>query len=300
MQLSSYTIIATLRALFLFPLEPCTMWFKNAKIYQLTQPLTFTDDNLQDCLESVTFRPCGSQELATMGFAVPLQDSSQLFHQANGRYLFTLKKQERILPAAVINAELADKVALIEQETGSPVGKKAQQDLKQEIVARLLPQAFTKNSYSHGYICPKHQLVIIDASAHDKAETFLAMLRKALGSLPVVPLCRSGIQTYLTNWVTANPPEQIQLLTDIELKAHDDDAAVARCKNQDLQAEEVLRHIDAGKWVEKLGIDFNEQLTCMIESDGSIKRIKYADSLKEENQDIPKDQQAARLDADFV
>ena len=61
-----------------------------------------------------------------------------------------------------------------------------------------------------------------------------------------------------------------------------------------------MRHIDAGKWVEKLGIDFNEQLTCMIESDGSIKRIKYADSLKEGNQDIPKDQQAARLDADFV
>ena len=126
------------------------------------------------------------------------------------------------------------------------------------------------------------------------------MLRKALGSLPVVPLCRSGIQSYLTNWVTANPPEHIQLLTDIELKANDDEAAVARCKNQDLQAEEVLRHIDAGKWVEKLGVDFSDQLTCMLESDGSIKRIKYSDSLKEENQDIPKDEKAARLDADFV
>ncbi len=276
------------------------MWFKNAKLYQLTQPLTFSDDNLQDCLTNVIFRPCGSQELATMGFTPPLADSQQLFHVANGRYLFTLKKQERILPAAVINAELAEKVAQLEQETGSPVGKKAQQDLKQDIIARLLPQAFTKNSYSHGFICLTNKLVVIDASADGKAETLLAMLRKALGSLPVVPLCRSGIQTYLTNWVTDNPPEKIQLLTDIELKAQDDEAAVARCKNQDVQAEEVLRHIDAGKWVEKLGIDYSEQLTCMIESDGSIKRIKYADALKDENQDIPKDQMAARLDADFV
>lgn len=277
-----------------------TMWFKNAKLYQLTQPLTFNEDNLQDCLSSVIFRPCGSQELATMGFTPPLTGSELLFHHANGRYLFSLKKQERILPAAVINAELAEKVAQIEQETGSPVGKKAQQDLKQEIVARLLPQAFTKNSFSNGFICPEHKLVIVDASADGKAETFLAMLRKALGSLPVVPLCRSGIQSYLTKWVTANPPEHIQLLTDIELKANDDEAAVARCKNQDLQAEEVLRHIDAGKWVEKLGVDFSDQLTCMLESDGSIKRIKYSDSLKEENQDIPKDEKAARLDADFV
>ncbi|MET1219151.1 MAG: recombination-associated protein RdgC [Glaciecola sp.] len=276
------------------------MWFKNAKLYQLTQPLSFDDADLEAGLSKLAFRPCGSQELATMGFVPPLPGGSLLFHVVAEHYLFCLKKQERILPASVINAELADKVQQIEQDTGAPVGKKAQQDLKQDIVQRLLPQAFTKHSLSFGFISNKDNLVVIDASADGKAEVLLAMLRKALGSLPVIPLCRSAIQSQLTGWLTNGTPEEITLLTEAELKAHDEEGATVRCKNQALDSDEILQHIENGKVVEKVGIDFAERLTCMLESDCSIKRIKYADALKEENQDIPKDQQAARFDADYA
>lgn len=276
------------------------MWFKNAKLYQLTQPLSFDDENLQECLNNVVFRPCGSQELATMGFAPPMPGGKELFHAVGENYLFCLKKQERILPAAVINAELADKVLQIEQEQGAPVGKKAQQDLKEEIVQRLLPQAFTKNSFTFGFISLKDNLVIVDASADGKAEVLLAMLRKALGSLPVVPLCRSAIHAQLTQWITETPPAEIELLLEAELKAHDDEGAIVRCKNQDLTSEEIIQHIDNGKMVEKIAVGYAERVTLVLEQDCSVKRLKYADILKEENQDIPKDQQAARFDADYA
>ena len=276
------------------------MWFKNAKLYQLTQPLSFDDENLQECLNNVVFRPCGSQELATMGFTPPMPGGKELFHAVGENYLFCLKKQERILPAAVINAELADKVLQIEQEQGAPVGKKAQQDLKEEIVQRLLPQAFTKNSFTFGFISLKDNLVIVDASADGKAEVLLAMLRKALGSLPVVPLCRSAIHAQLTQWITETPPAEIELLLEAELKAHDDEGAIVRCKNQDLTSEEIIQHIDNGKMVEKIAVGYAERVTLLLEQDCSVKRLKYADILKEENQDIPKDQQAARFDADYA
>ena len=276
------------------------MWFKNAKLYQLTQPLSFDDENLQECLNNVVFRPCGSQELATMGFAPPMPGGKELFHAVGENYLFCLKKQERILPAAVINAELADKVLQIEQEQGSPLGKKAQQDLKEEIIQRLLPQAFTKNSFTFGFISLKENLVIVDASADGKAEVLLAMLRKALGSLPVVPLCRSAIHAQLTHWITETPPAEIELLQEAELKAHDDEGAIVRCKNQDLTSEEIIQHIDNGKMVEKIAVGYAERVTLLLEQDCSVKRLKYADILKEENQDIPKDQQAARFDADYA
>ena len=200
----------------------------------------------------------------------------------------------------MINAELADKVLQIEQEQGSPVGKKAQQDLKEEIVQRLLPQAFTKNSFTFGFISLKENLVIVDASADGKAEVLLAMLRKALGSLPVVPLCRSSIHAQLTHWITETPPAEIELLQEAELKAHDDEGAIVRCKNQDLTSEEIIQHIDNGKMVEKIAVGYAERVTLLLEQDCSVKRLKYADILKEENQDIPKDQQAARFDADYA
>ncbi|MCC2616428.1 recombination-associated protein RdgC [Aestuariibacter halophilus] len=277
------------------------MWFKNLKLYTLTQPLSLNEDDLQSMLAEQPFRPCGSQDTATMGWSAPLGQGDQLLHVADGRIWLTLKKQERLLPSTVVNAELADKVAAIEAETGAPVGKKAQQDLKQEIIHRLLPQAFTKNTFTHGFLSLKDNLVVVDASADGKAEAFLATLRKAIGSLPVVPMARRSIAPDLTLWLKGQGvPDNTELLEEAELRASGDDDSIVRCKNQDLGAPEILQHLEAGKLVHKLAIGWDETLTAMIEDDLGIKRLKFTDVIREQNDDIPKDQLAAKQDADFA
>ncbi|MCU7553085.1 recombination-associated protein RdgC [Alteromonas sp. ASW11-19] len=279
------------------------MWFKNVKAYQLTQPLSLDDDDLQTMLQENAFRPCGSHDTATMGFASPFSQAGKdgaMFHKVQERYWITVKKQEKILPAAVINAELAEKVAQIEVETGSPVGKKQQSDLKQEITTRLLPQAFTKNSYIHGFISIPEKLVVVDASADGKAEGWLALVRKAIGSLPVVPMARHSLQSELTHWVTDGAPDGITLTEEAELKSTDDLESVVRVKNQPLDSDEIKLHLDAGKLVQKVSFEYQETLTAVIAEDGSFKRIKFTDRIKEETGDIPKDQVEARLDAEFA
>jgi recombination associated protein RdgC len=277
------------------------MWFKNLKLYSITQDMDFTEEDIEQKLQEYKFRQCGSQELASMGWAAPFNQGKALLHATGGRIWITLKKQERILPATVVNAELADKVAQIENETGSPVGKKAQQDLKQEIIHRLLPQAFTKNSYTHGFISTKDKLVVVDSAADGKAEAFLAMLRKALGSLPVVPLARQSVQGQLTAWLKdGSAPSDIKVLEEAELKALEEDGAIIRCKNQDLYCEEITNHLEAGKLVQKIAVEWSETLSAIIQEDLSIKRLKFTDLIKEQNDDIPKDQLSARLDANFA
>ncbi|UAA38009.1 recombination-associated protein RdgC [Paraneptunicella aestuarii] len=277
------------------------MWFKNLKLYRLTEQLKIDEEALQDLLTENAFRPCGSQELASMGWTNPLGQGESLFHAANGNYWFTLKKQERILPAAVINAELDEKVAQIESDTGNPVGKKAKQDLKQEITHKLLPQAFTKNSVIHGFVAPKHNFVLIDAAADGKSETFLAMLRKTLGSLPVVPLARTTIAQELTDWLASDSwPRDIELLEEAEFKDPTESGSIVRVKNQDLFADEIRAHIEAGKQLHKVALSWKETLTAILQEDLTVKRIKFSDVMREENDDIPKDEMAARADADFA
>lgn len=279
------------------------MWFKNIKAYQLTQPLSLDDSDLERVLGEHAFRPCGSQDVATMGFASPFSQagkSGTMFHVVQQRYWITVKKQEKILPAAVINAELEEMVTKIEMETGSPVGKKAKADLKQEIQTKLLPQAFTKNSYTHGFISLPDNVVIIDASSDGKAEAFLALVRKAIGSLPVVPLARHSLQSELTHWVTDATPDGIELLEEAEFKSTDDAGSVISCKNQPLDSDEISIHLDAGKLVQKVAFEYQDTLTAIIAEDGSIKRIKFTDRIKEETEDVPKDQVEARLDAEFA
>ena len=279
------------------------MWFKNIKAYQITQPLSLDDGDLERVLSEQAFRPCKSQDLATMGFASPFSQAGKqgtMFQRVGQRYWLTVKKQEKLLPAAVINAELDDMVAKIEMETGSPVSKKAKADLKQEIQTRLLPQAFTKNTYTHGFISLEDNLVAVDASADGKAEAFLALVRKAIGSLPVVPLARHSLQSELTHWLTDAAPDGIALLEEAEFKSTDDAGSIIRCKNQPLDSDEITIHLDAGKLVQKVAFEYQDTLTAVIAEDGSLKRIKFTDRLKEETEDIPKDQVEARLDAEFA
>lgn len=277
------------------------MWFKNLKIYRLTETLNIDESRLQDLLTENSFRPCGSQELASMGWTNPLGQGEALYHSANNNFWFTLRKQERILPASVVNAELDEKVAELEASTGNPVGKKAKNDLKQEIVHKLLPQAFTKIGDTHGFVSPANNLIMVDASADGKAETFLAVLRKTLGSLPVVPLSKRSIAEELTDWLVSDSwPRDIELMEEGELKDPAESGGIIRCKNQDLFADEIRAHLDAGKQLHKVEISWKDTLTCIIQEDASVKRIKFSDVMREENDDIPPEELAARADADFA
>ena len=192
-------------------------------------------------------------------------------------------------------------MAQIEADTGNAVGKKAKQDLKQEIIHALLPQAFTKISETHGFIALQQGLVMIDTTADGKAETFLATLRKTLGSLPVVPLCRHSVAAQLTDWLAAdNCPEDIELLQQAEFKDPSESGGVVSCKHQDLFTDEIQAHLDANKQMHKVEISWRDTLTALVQDDLTIKRIKFADVLREEHDDIPKEDAAARADADFA
>jgi recombination associated protein RdgC len=276
------------------------MWFKNLKLYRFTQPFTFDDEKLDLMMQSMPFRNCGAQEISSMGFVSPISKGESLYHQSGKAYWFTLKREDKMLPASVINAELAEKVSQIENETGAPVAKKAQKDLKEEIVQRLLPRAFNKHGYINAYVSLDQQIVVVDASSDGSAEVLLACLRKCIGSLPVVPFAKSQQQEVLTSWLLKDAPEGIEILDEAEFKSPAEDGGIIRCKQQNLDAEEILAHVQGGKWVQKIAVAYRDRLTCIIAEDLSIKRLKFTDVVKQQNEDISRDEMNARLDADFT
>lgn len=278
------------------------MWFKNLKIFRLTEALNLDESKLQELLEELVFRDCGQQELASMGWVNPIGQGDSLYHAANGVFLFSLRKQERILPSRVVNRELDKKVAEVETEKGGPIGKKAKQDLKQEIVHKLLPRAFVDDTDTFGFVCPAQNLVIINSSSDSKAETFLAMFRKTIGSLPVVPLARESIAEQLTSWIRDGdyPSDKIEIMERAKLRDPADTGAELVAKNQDLFSDEIKPHLEAGKVVESIEFVWNDSVTLTLTSDVSVKGLKFSDVLREENDDIPANELAARIDADFA
>ena len=207
-----------------------------------------------------------------------------------------------MLPAAVINDLLAEKIEHIEIEENRPVKKKEKDELKENLLHSLLPQAFKKSSLQFAFIDLEKGWLVVNSGSFNKAEELLALLRKSLGTLPVVPaFVNFDLGLFLTNWLTEfNPPEGFAIGQDAELVEADENGGQVKLKQHDLASDEVKNHLENGKVVTKLAFDWRERVKFMLQDDGSIKRLNYSETLKEENADIPKEDMAVKLDADFI
>ncbi|UTL84844.1 recombination-associated protein RdgC [Serratia marcescens] len=279
------------------------LWFKNLMVYRLSREVALNADEMEKQLSAFAFTPCGSQDMAKTGWVSPMgSHSDALTHAVNGQIVICARKEEKILPSPVIKQELQAKIERLEAEQHRKLKKTEKDALKDEVLHSLLPRAFSRFNQTFMWIDTVNDLIMVDAASAKRAEDTLALLRKSLGSLPVVPLTmESPIELTLTEWVRSGEmPAGFAIQDEAELKAILEEGGVIRCKKQNLISDEIAVHIEAGKLVTKLAVDSQERIQLMLSDDGSLKRLKFADTLREQNDDIDRDDFAQRFDADFI
>lgn len=279
------------------------LWFKNLMVYRLSREVALNADEMEKQLSAFAFTPCGSQDMAKTGWVSPMgSHSDALTHAVNGQIVICARKEEKILPSPVIKQELQAKIERLEAEQHRKLKKTEKDALKDEVLHSLLPRAFSRFNQTFMWIDTVNDLIMVDAASAKRAEDTLALLRKSLGSLPVVPLTmESPIELTLTEWVRSGEmPAGFAIQDEAELKAIQEEGGVIRCKKQNLISDEIAVHIEAGKLVTKLAVDWQERIQLMLSDDGSLKRLKFADTLREQNDDIDRDDFAQRFDADFI
>ncbi|GAB6043649.1 recombination-associated protein RdgC [Endothiovibrio diazotrophicus] len=279
------------------------MWFKNLRLFRITQPLDIDAETLEEALGGQPFRPCGTLEPASQGWVAPLgRHGESLIHPAGHCIMFCMRKQERVLPAAVVREALEEKVAQIEREQGRPVHRKEQAALREELTMTLMPRAFLRSSLTYGYLDLGAGWLVVDAASDKRAEELASLLRRSLGSLPAVPpVVKESPAIVMSEWIAENRiPGDFEALDECELKDPDADGGVVRVKRVDLGAEEVQVHLKAGKRVAKLAVGWNQRFTCLLGEDLSVKRLHMEDMVHEQLDDYNTEDAAARFDADFA
>lgn len=278
------------------------MWFKNVRVYKLSAPLTTDLSVLETALAEFKFTPCTGQEALRTGFSFPLHPSiKQYCHQQQHRWFFAVKRQEKVLPAAVINEELQPKIEAAEQEQGRALSRKEKQALKEDLIQSLLPRAFSRSQLTQGYYDAEQQWLVINTGSASKAEDILALLRKALGSLPALPwLDNHKLNSHLQLWLQHEAlPGNFQPGSEVELKAPDEEGAKVRFSNHLLRAEEVQTHLQ-DKLVTRISLQQAEGIGLTITDDAGIKQIRYPESITEQNDELGWEDLIARLDADLL
>lgn len=278
------------------------MWFRNLRIYTLADDFELSKD-LDQALAEHQFTPCGRSELASFGWSSPFGTKSEvLYHNIGDSYLFCARKEEKVLPSSVVNAQLEEQIEAVEAEQGRRVVGKEKQSMKEDLVHRLLPQAFTRFKLTWGMLDTKLKIVVVDASASNQAEDFLGLLRSSLGSLPVKPwFSDNPTELYFTQWLKKGAiPGDFDFGDEAELRDSDQEGGILRCKNHELTSPEILAHLEHGKQLTKLGLIWADRITMVFEQDMAIKRFKATDMLLDEQDKLVDASAEEKIDADFA
>ncbi|MGH8079029.1 MAG: recombination-associated protein RdgC, partial [Lysobacter sp.] len=236
------------------------MFFRNLVLFRFPRMLSF--EGLNDALQACALKPVGPLEMSSRGFIPPFGgDSCEFAHEIDlvasesSRSLgfstaiwITVGGEDRLLPTSVVNAELAKRLDAIEKQEGRKPGGRMRRRLKDQIVTEMLPKAFVKPGRVDAYIDTARGYIAVDTASRKIAETVLSELRRAIGSLPALPInAEIAPRAILTGWVAGEElPEGLVIGDECELRDPVDHGAVVRCQRQELESDEVSKHLEAG------------------------------------------------------
>ena len=263
------------------------MWIKQAKFFMLPEKAMPDRETLSQALSEHAFQAVSGLALFSEGFANAVPFSDDLIFSTQNSDKISLKKEERILPAAAVKDLLEDKIADIQAKTARTVGRKEKQRIKEELINELLPKTLSKSSRTNLYLLPKSGLclLLVDNANDNRASKAVSRLREALGDLFVfLPSTVKSPEQLMTDWLLSGEcAGGFDLDDSCEMKSlADETGTTVRIAKADLTSDEVVQHIKSGKTVTQLGLTWQDKIAFVLSNDLSIKRIRFLDMVQEE------------------
>jgi recombination associated protein RdgC len=281
------------------------MWFRNLQVYRLTPNWDITLEALESQLGRIAFQPCAAMEMQSRGWMPPVGrgEEAPLVHAVNRHWLIALGIEQKLLPAAVINQEAAERAAEIEAQEGYKPGRKQMRDIKERVTDELLPRAFVRRHRTFVWIDPVNGWLGIDAASASKAEDILETLNKAVDSLPARLLkTERSPQSAMTDWLVGlaegEAPSGFSIDRDCELKSVTEEKSAVRYARHTLDGDDVRDHLVGGKLPTRLAMTWNDRISFVLTEKLEIKRLAFLDILKEQADKA--DNAEEQFDADFA
>jgi len=274
--------------------------FRNLRSYRITSPWPKSEQKLSDLLSENAFSPCGAYSERTAGWEAPADYAdAPLCRRLNGADLLQLRTQSRVLPVAAIKEALEDKIVEYRSRMAQEPPRSELRRLREDTKDELLPKALLKSERSRACFIHSESLLAIDVTTDAKAEWFIDQLRTCFGQFSCIPLTFN------------NPPGELlkriflgetllgfSLGRECRMQDLKDIKSIATWREFELTDPSIRRHVSDGMKLTQLGVGFDELLSCVINEDGVISKLKFieGDAIDTPDYEDP----LARLDADFV
>jgi len=276
------------------------MWFKNLQIYRLPVKWAMTSEQLEEQISEQAFTSGSSQVMQTHGWAPPREDGA-LVYGLGGNLLLNLRTEKKLLPASVVNQVAKAKAQEIEEQQGFKPGRKQMKEIKESVTETLLPKAFSVQRNTRAWIDTMNGWLVLDTPSPSKADEFLQLLNKSVERMPMANLhVHVSPATAMTEWLARDEaPANFTIDQDTELRSSGEGRATVRYVRQSIEVDDVRRHIEAGKQVNRLAMTWADRISFVLTESLAIKRVAPLDVIKE-NTSSTEANDEERFESDFT
>lgn len=273
--------------------------FRNLRFYRVTSPWPDSEEKLSEILSDNTFSPCGSFAERSAGWEAPGgNESDSLCRRLNGADLIQLRTQSRVLPVAAINEALEERVAEFRSRMELEPTRAEVRRLKEETRDKLLPTSLVKSERNRACFIHSESLLVIDVGTVTKAEWVIDQLRACFDEFYCTPLTfNNSPGDLLTGIFMGDSPLGFSLGRECRMQDVKDMKSVVTWRDFELSDHSIRQHVVEGMRVTHLGVGFDEVMTCVIDQEAVISKVKFIEG---EVVDQWGEDPLAKMDADFV
>jgi len=218
----------------------------------------------------------------------------------NGRMMFCLQIEDKILPASVVRQELKEKIKKMEQAEDRRLRQSEKNTYKDELYMTLLPRAFSRFTRLYAYIDTAKKWLVVSTTNVKKYEQFISMLVKAT-QLEVSPVSVLDLSHKMTRWLkNQDYPAHFSVETSGVLMDPDQVSRVIRCQHQDLFAPGIQTLIGDGCEVTQLGLCWQDRISFVLQDNFTLRSLKCQEELVAQMNEMEAETKQQRFDADFI
>lgn len=262
------------------------MLFRNLTLFCYASKWTPQPEAMQEALERQIFAPCSPSQQQSVGWVPPRGvEHAALMETIAGQWLLRLQVEDKPVPAAVIKRRVQALCERIDQETGRKPGRKYRQELKEQALQELLPQAFSRERVFNVWINPKHCWVLVDTASNAQAGLVTTALTKTFEGLALSPM-QTQVEpaAAMTQWLVDNAPAGWTVDMDCELRAEGGEfKSVLRYARCPLDTPDVRAHLEQGMRPAQLALTWEDRVSLVLTHELKLKRISLLDVVFEAN-----------------
>lgn len=275
------------------------MWFKNLRVYKIPAHWALSPADIESALQTCAHVPLMPSQAVGHGWA-PIFDD-KLLHVVGQQMLVSLTTDKKLLPSSVIKPAIAEQVKKFTHEVGRKPGKKAKQEIVEDVIAGLLPKAFTATTKTLAWIDPVNGWLVVNTASSAHADTLVRTLVKSFERLPLETLHLSqDPMVVMTHWLAHDAaPAGFTVDRDVELRSPDASKSTVRYSRHNLDRDDLRQHITSGKYCTRLSLTWADRISFVMHDKFVIKGVVVLDLLKEDRADGFADERE-EFDADFT